>query len=323
MILTLVVGFVVIFALVLIAVSLGLKFFEDRRRHHVGEMLRTLDDTRPAAASKLLRDLAEPRAGGIGRLLESCNFTHAARRRIQQAGLDWHPQKLVALMAMLGAAGFLLGLRLAFLGGGAVTGLALGVVAGSLPYLYVRRKSSKRLAEMEAQFPEALDFLSRSMRAGHAFTISLEMLSEELAAPLGQEFRTLFNEQNLGAPIETALRNLTLRVPLLDVKFFASAILLQRQTGGNLSEILVRLAYLIRERFRLKGQVRASSAHGRMTATILTLLPVATVCALLVVAPGYLQGMAADPDGRKLIAAALIAQVLGNICIKKIIHIKV
>ena len=113
------------------------------------------------------------------------------------------------------------------------------------------------------------------MRAGHAFSISLEMLGEEMADPLGQEFRTLFNEQNLGAPIDIALRNFTTRVPLLDVRFFTSSVLLQKQTGGNLSEILSRLAYVIRERFRLKGQVKAASAHGRLTATILTLLPIA------------------------------------------------
>jgi tight adherence protein B len=141
--------------------------------------------------------------------------------------------------------------------------------------------------------------------------------------PVGMEFRTLFNEQNLGAPIELALRNLTERVPLLDVRFFASAVMMQRQTGGNLSEILARLAYVIRERFRLKGQVRAASAHGRMTAGILTAMPIVTTLALLAVAPGYLQGMAADEDGRKLIAGCIVAQVIGNLCIRKIIRIKV
>jgi len=112
-------------------------------------------------------------------------------------------------------------------------------------------------------------------------------------------------------------------VPLLDVRFFTSSVLLQKQTGGNLSEILQRLAYVIRERFRLKGQVKAASAHGRLTATILTVLPIATMCALLLVAPGYIQSMADDPDGKKLIVGAIVAQILGNIWIKKIINIKV
>jgi tight adherence protein B len=199
----------------------------------------------------------------------------------------------------------------------------LALVFGGTPYFIVRHKRSKRLNALEEQFPEALDFLARSMRAGHAFSISLEMLGEELADPLGQEFRALFNEQNLGAPLDVALRNFTMRVPLLDARFFTSSVLLQKQTGGNLSEILSRLAYVIRERFRLKGQVRAASAHGRLTATILTLLPVGTMLALLVVAPGYLQGMAEDSDGKWLIGGAIVAQVLGNFFIKKIINIKV
>jgi tight adherence protein B len=161
------------------------------------------------------------------------------------------------------------------------------------------------------------------MRAGHAFTISMEMLGEDLADPLGQEFRTLFNEQNLGAPLENALFNFNERVPMLDARFFTSSVLLQKQTGGNLSEILSRLAYVIRERFRLKGQVKAASAHGRLTATILTLLPIGTMACLLLVAPGYLQSMAADPDGKLMIGGAIVAQILGNITIKKIINIKV
>ena len=188
--------------------------------------------------------------------------------------------------------------------------------APPLPYLFVRRKARKRMAEMEEQLPEALDFLARSMRAGHAFTISLEMLGEELPDPLGQEFRTLFNEQNLGAPIDIALHNFALRVPLLDARFFCSAVLLQRQTGGNLSEILARLSYLIRERFRLRGQVKAASSHGRMTAAVLSALPIVTVLGLMLVAPGYLHGMAADPDGRMMIGGAVVGQLLGHYCIK-------
>jgi len=206
---------------------------------------------------------------------------------------------------------------------GPTTAIALAITGAVAPYLFVRHKRKKRLEQFEEQFPEALDFLSRSMRAGHAFTISLEMLGEELADPLGQEFRALFNEQNLGAPIDLALRNFSERVPLLDARFFTSSVLLQKQTGGNLSEILTRLAYVIRERFRLKGQVKAASAHGRLTATILTVLPVATMVGLLLVAPGYLQGMASDSDGKFMIGGAIVAQILGNFFIKKIINIKV
>ena len=206
---------------------------------------------------------------------------------------------------------------------GPVTAVCLASILGASPYLFVRHKRKVRMDKMEEQLPEALDFLARSMRAGHAFTITLEMVGEEIVDPLGQEFRTLFNEQNLGAPLDVAMRNFAMRVPLLDIRFFTSSVLLQKQTGGNLSEILSRLAYVIRERFRLKGQVKAASAHGRLTAGILTIMPVATMVGLLIVAPGYLQGMAADSDGKWMIGGAIVAQVLGNFFIKKIINIRV
>ena len=149
------------------------------------------------------------------------------------------------------------------------------------------------------------------------------MLGQDLEDPLGQEFRGLFNEQNLGAPLDVALHNFAVRVPLTDARFFTSSVLLQKQTGGNLSEILTRLSYIIRERFRLKGQVKAASAHGRLTATILTVLPLATAVCMILVAPEYLKGMFDDPDGKKLIAAAIVAQVLGKFFINRIIDIKV
>jgi tight adherence protein B len=237
--------------------------------------------------------------------------------------MTWSSNRLLAMMALLTVPGFALGIVWPVLLTGPVTGVVLAVIFAALPYLFVRHKRKSRLDKMEEQLPEALDFLARSMRAGHAFSISLEMVGEEISDPLGQEFRTLFNEQNLGAPLDIAMRNFAMRVPLLDVRFFTSSVLLQKQTGGNLSEILSRLAYVIRERFRLKGQVKAASAHGRLTATILTLLPVFTMLGLLVVAPGYLQGMANDSDGKWLIGGAIVAQVLGNFFIKKIINIKV
>jgi tight adherence protein B len=189
--------------------------------------------------------------------------------------------------------------------------------------MIVRRKRKKRMAKFEEQFPEALDFLARSMRAGHAFSISLAMCGDEMADPMGQEIRTLSHEVNLGGSMESSLKNLCDRVPLVDIRFFASSVLLQKQTGGNLSEILNRLSYVIRERFRLKGQVRAVSSHGRLTAGILTALPVVTMLALLVVAPEYLQTMFQDPDGKKIIAGAVVAQIVGKLVINKIIDIKV
>ncbi len=321
--LTLIVSFVVVFALMLLAVSLGLKYFDARRKKQVVDMLHTASGEPAISVSNLLKEIENDKPTGLKRLLTSFQFSRHAAEMIQQAGLNWSPSRLMLAMALMMIPGFGLGLMMPFLFNAPTTAVVLALIFGSAPYLVVRQKRAKRLATLEEQFPESLDFLARSMRAGHAFSISLEMLGEELADPLGQEFRALFNEQNLGAPLDTALRNFTTRVPLLDVRFFTSSVLLQKQTGGNLSEILARLAYVIRERFRLKGQVKAASAHGRLTATILTLLPVGTMLALLVVAPGYLQGMAEDSDGKYLIGGAIVAQILGNYFIKKIINIKV
>jgi tight adherence protein B len=321
MLLPLVVVFVVVFALALMAVSVGQKYLDTRRKGQVVDMLHTASGEENISVSNLLKEIETDSPKGLKRIVASLQFARHAEEQIQQAGLSWTSNGLLTTMAVLMVIGALIGLK--FDVAGIATPVLLGLFLGLIPYLVLRSKRKKRLDTLEEQFPEALDFLARSMRAGHAFSISLEMLGEEIADPLGQEFRALFNEQNLGAPIDVALRNFTVRVPLLDVRFFTSSVLLQKQTGGNLSEILSRLAYVIRERFRLKGQVKAASAHGRMTATILTVLPVCTMLALLVVAPGYLQGMADDPDGKLLIGGAVVAQVLGNYFIKKIINIKV
>jgi tight adherence protein B len=321
--LSVMVSFVVVFALSLLAVSVGLRFFDARRKNQVVEMLHTASGESVTSVSNLLKEIETEKPSGLKRLLSTMQFSKFAAEQLQQAGLSWSANRLMTAMALLMIPGIVLGIMLPFLFNAAATAIALGLLFGSMPYLVVRAKRNKRLNTLEEQFPESLDFLARSMRAGHAFSISLEMLGEEMADPLGQEFRALFNEQNLGAPIDIALRNFSTRVPLLDVRFFTSSVLLQKQTGGNLSEILSRLAYVIRERFRLKGQVKAASAHGRLTATILTLMPICTMLALLFVAPGYLQGMAEDPDGKYLIGGAIVAQVLGNFFIKKIINIKV
>jgi len=319
----LIVTFVLVFALMLIAVKVGLKFVDTRRKKQMSDMLETASGEQTVSVSSLLKELEPDRAGGLKGLLSSFQFSKHAQVQLQQAGLSWSASRLLAAMALAAIPGLGVGTLVPFLLNGPTTAIVMATVCGLTPYFIVRHKRKKRLEKFEEQFPEGLDFLSRSMRAGHAFTISLEMLGDELADPLGQEFRTLFNEQNLGAPLDLALHNFNERVPLLDARFFTSSVLLQKQTGGNLSEILTRLAWVIRERFRLKGQVKAASAHGRLTATILTLLPVATMLGLLVVAPGYLQSMAQDSDGKWMIAGAVVAQLLGNFFIKKIINIQV
>jgi tight adherence protein B len=314
--------FLLVFALVMAIAVFGFLYRQKHRQDVVKDMLQTVVGNRPMPVTKLLKDIA-PEVSGFYKVLKSMNVAEHLQSSIKQAGLTWTPSTL--FMATVGAAvpGFLLGLRFPFIINEVLSCLTLAGATATLPYLYMRKKRSKRLAALEEQFPEALDFMARSVRAGHAFLISLAMVGDHVPEPLSTELRTLFNEINLGAPLATAMENLTTRVPLLDYQFFTSTIMLQRQTGGNLNEILGRLAHVIRERFQLKGSVKAASAHGRLTAGILTVLPLLTGFALLAVAPGYLQGMAKDPDGKYMIVGAGVMVLMGNYFIRRIIKIKV
>lgn len=316
-----IITFMLIFALVMLLTGLGFKFLETQKRKKVTELLEVAAGSAGLQEAKVLLEPAAPSA--VAAVLSRFTLAGRIEAQIQQAGLNWSLNGLLAQMGIFGLLGALAGLQLNLLASRWLSVIAMSCLFGSLPYLYVLRQRKKRLNTFEQQFPEGLDFLARAMRAGHAFAISLEMLAEEMPPPLGLEFRKVFNEQNLGLPIETALQNLVARVPLLDVRFFVSAVLLQRETGGNLSEILNKLAHIIRERFQLKGQVQAASAHGRITGTILTIMPVALMLGLLVIAPGYLQSMAADQHGKYMIGGALVGLVLGHFTIRRIIDIKV
>jgi tight adherence protein B len=314
--------FLLVFALIMAFAVFGFLYRQRHRQMVVKDMLQTVAGNRPMPVTKLLKDI-RPEVSGFYKVLTSVNIAGHLQTSIKQAGLTWTPS--VLFMASVGATvpGFVLGLKFPIIINEILSCLLFAGLTGSLPYLYVRKKRKKRMAQLEEQFPEALDFMARSVRAGHAFLISLSMVGEHVPEPLSTELRTLFNEINLGAPFATALENLTTRVPLLDFQFFTSTVMLQRQTGGNLNEILGRLSEVIRERFRLKGEVKAASAHGRLTAGILTVLPILTALALLAVAPGYLQGMAKDPDGKYMIVAAGFMVALGNYFIRRIIKIKV
>ncbi|MEK7408488.1 MAG: type II secretion system F family protein [Acidobacteriota bacterium] len=199
----------------------------------------------------------------------------------------------------------------------------LALAGGALPILWLRRARRRRLAKFEEMFPESLEFLARSMRAGHAFTVALELIHTEFQEPLAGEFRRAFDEQNLGLPLEMAFERMSQRVPLLDVRFFVAAVLLQRRTGGNLAELLDKLAYLIRERFKLRGRIRAISAHGRMTGTVLSLVPAAVASIMFWVNPDFILFFFNDETGQLLAGGAVGLQILGYVIIRKIVAIEV
>ncbi len=199
---------------------------------------------------------------------------------------------------------------------------ALAVVAGTLPYLWVRRTAAKRLLQLEEQLPQAVEMIAVSLRAGHAFTTGLLMVAEEVPKPLGAEFRLVYDQQTYGKPLPDVLREFADRVPLLDARIFVTAVLTQRETGGNLAEVLDRLASLIRERFRLRRQVRALSAHGRITGWTLALLPPALAVTLFLIAPAHIRVLIDDPLGRMLTAAAISLQLIGMAAIRSIVNVE-
>lgn len=241
---------------------------------------------------------------------------------LEQAGLStWTPTRLVHLCIVAFLAGTAIGWLMLPIP--KIAAIAVGALAASGPLAYVWWLRRGRLRKFESIFPETLEFIARSMRAGHAFSVSLEMIHREFQEPVSGEFRRTFEEHNLGLPIETALQGLAKRVPSLDVHFFVSAVLLQKRTGGNLAEILDKLAYVIRERFKLRGRIRAVSAHGRMTATSLSAIPIAVAVLMFYTNPDYVKFFFTDEVGNMMMGAAIFLQIVGYLIMKKIVNIEV
>ena len=200
---------------------------------------------------------------------------------------------------------------------------AAGVAGLVVPVIVLRKRRRDRLHKFEEQFPEALDLISRAIRAGHAFSAGLKMAADELDDPVGPEFRETFDEQNFGLPLKDALNNLSDRVPSLDVRFFATAVLIQRETGGNLSEILDNLAHVVRERFKILREVRVHTAHGRLTGYVLVALPAVLVVVLLFINPDQVNLLFRERMGQMMLTAAIVLQTIGYVWIKQVVKIEV
>jgi tight adherence protein B len=198
--------------------------------------------------------------------------------------------------------------------------VALG--AAALPYIGVRVAEGRRVQQFEDQFPQAIDLIASSLRAGHAFTTGVLMVADEVADPLGAEFRLLYDQQNYGMPVPDALKAFARRVPLLDARLFITAVLTQREAGGNLAEVLDNLSSVIRERSRVKRQVRVASAHGRITGWVLSAMPPILAGVVTVVAPEHMQTFVNDPIGVRMIIAALVLQVIGTLAIRRIVDVE-
>jgi tight adherence protein B len=201
-------------------------------------------------------------------------------------------------------------------------GLAAAPLFGMVPFLIVRYARSKRLDLFEEQFPEAIALIARALRAGHAFPTGLQMVGDEIPAPVGAEFKLVYDQQSFGMPLSDALKGMAERVPVLDARFFVTAVLTQRETGGNLSEVLDNLANVIRERFKVKRQVRVVTAHGRMTGWILAALPPVLALILCFVSPQHMKTMITDPLGIKMLAIGGTMQAIGTLIIRKLVNIR-
>jgi tight adherence protein B len=200
-----------------------------------------------------------------------------------------------------------------------VFGLALGV----LPLGWLLWKRNKRFARFSKQLPDALELVARALRSGHSLASGINVVVEEMSDPVSKEFRMAYEEQNLGVPLELALKNVQKRMPNMDFGFFATAVAIQRQAGGDLAEILDKIGHIVRERFRILGQVQALTGEGRISGIVLMALPIALFFAVWHMNPDYVMQLFTDELGRKMVAVAAVLQVLGAICIKKIIDIKV
>ncbi|GAA7767209.1 MAG: pilus assembly protein TadB [Burkholderiaceae bacterium] len=203
--------------------------------------------------------------------------------------------------------------------------IILGCVAfvWLLPFLHVMRLRTKRLKQMEVQLPDAVDMISRALRAGHSFAGALGMVGQEIKAPLGPEFRTTFEEINYGVALDEAMTNLAMRVPVGDLRYFVIAVLIQRESGGNLAEILDTIATMVRERLKLFDKIRVLSAEGRLSAWILGLLPFGTAGLIMVVNPGFMRVLWEDPIGWRMVGAAMTSMIFGVLWMRKIIRIRV
>lgn len=287
---------------------------------------RLLDISMPAPTDPSAPDdsvVKQARKGplpALDRVLAGSGMGSRLARLIDQSGVRTTPSAVVVMSLVAGMAAALLVSM--FVHKSFAAPLA-GLFATAAPCAWLMRRRSARQKRFEEQFPEALDLLARAIRAGHAFQTALGMVADELAEPVGPEFKKTFDQQNYGLPLRDALNEMAARVAILDVRFFVTAVLIQRDTGGNLSEILDNLAHVVRERFKIKRQVRVHTAHGRFTGYVLLALPAALAIALTFINPEHMNLLFREKMGQTMLMGALVMQTVGFFWIRHVIKIEV
>ncbi len=287
------------------------------------DRLAMLVSAKGGAAAGSIKDsgvLSQPLMSTQGALAEFFGRFRNLALLFEQADTSLTPAKFFAISAAMGFGGAFAsacaGLNPAF-------APAFAIVTGVLPLIWIVLRRRRRLRAFAKQLPDALELVARALRAGHSLAAGFNLVADEMSAPISVEFQRVYEEQNLGIAMDDALKNLTDRVPNLDLKFFATALILQRQTGGDLAEILDKIGALIRDRFRIWGQVQALTGEGRLSGIVLLALPPCLFAAVWYLNPDYVMVLFTDPMGKKMLAGGVIMQVLGALVIRKIVNIKV
>ena len=311
-----------VFTLAMVLGAYWLFVVRHEQREHTALWKRLKSPSKPAVAnSHLLKE--EQRLSNVPTfhafLERGHGFLRPAELLIEQSGARI---TVGTFLLASGLCGLLIMILVQRLTGMWLISIPTGGLATMVPTSVLRIMRTRRLLKFEEQFPEALDLMSRALKAGHAFTTGLGMIAEEMPKPIGPEFKLLHDHQNFGMPIGDALKEFAQRIPLLDARFFVTAVLIHREAGGNLSEILDNLGSVIRDRFKIKRQIRVISAHGRLTGWVLVAVPPALASALFLVNPGHLKTLLNDPLGVKLIIAAIILQITGTLIIRKLVRIQ-
>lgn len=322
-------AFLVVAVLVFVAVLLLLeglyliwKSYKGPEAKKLEKRLQALSASHDATAhAQLLKERMLSEVPAFQRLLFSIPRAHSLDKFILQAGLDWTVSKLLLTCAGFGVIGLVL------MSGAAhqpiLLSVAVAAALAALPLLYLQHKRSGRLDKLERQLPDALDLVTRALRSGHSFASGLQMIGEEMAEPIANEFRIVSDEVNFGVSLQQALTNLSERVPLTDLRYFVVAVLVQRDSGGNLTEVLGNLSRLVRERLKLYGKVRVLSSEGRLSAWIVGSMPFALAGVLNLVNPAFMSPLWKDPIGISIIKYMLVLMAFGVLILRKIIKIRV
>jgi tight adherence protein B len=275
---------------------------------------------RPESDASLVKKTPKGPMPAMDRLVAGTKTGSWLTKLIEQAGVQTTPSAVVLMTVVLAALGWLLATVLVRV---PILPAVAGAIGAAAPIGFLKIKRAARMKKFEEQFPEALDLLSRALRAGHAFQTAMGMVADDLKEPVGPEFRKTFDEQNFGLPLRDALFQFSDRVPLMDVRFFVTAVLIQRETGGNLAEILDNLAHVVRQRFKIRRQIRTHTAHGRFTGFVLMALPAALAVILAMINPEHMDLLFKHRTGQTLIVTAIVMQTIGFFWIRKILRIEV